>query len=70
VASTPLELTEVPALIGVLADALGDSIDVGSESATPRPGFLAGLRAWLWPRLAQVTELRLVRETSDQQKVG
>lgn len=59
VASTPIELSEVPALIGVLADALGDAIDrdipvVGSS----RLGFVERVREWLRPRLAQVTELR------------
>ena len=35
VASTPVELTEVPALIGVLADALGDAIDDHSHGKQP-----------------------------------
>jgi hypothetical protein len=76
VASTPIELSEVSALIGVLADALGDAIDtpavssvssVSSVSAVPaNPTTLMALRRWLRPRLAQVTELRLVRETPEQ----
>ena len=35
VASTPVELTEVPALIGVLADALGDAIDATPTAKQP-----------------------------------
>jgi hypothetical protein len=65
VASTPIELTEVSALIGVLADALGDAIDLTSPpSGTPSRGaqLLAELRAWLKPRLAQIVELRAPRD--------
>jgi hypothetical protein len=66
VASTPVELTEVPALIGVLADALGDAIDTTpTESSPPPKGFLLSvLRSWLRPKLAHVAELRLVRDTT------
>jgi hypothetical protein len=73
VASTPIELSEVPALIGVLADALGDAIEVPepvSPETNDKPTALAAIRAWLRPRLASVTELRIVREPSDGQKVG
>jgi hypothetical protein len=73
VASTPVDLNEVPSLIGVLADALGDAIDstVAKESAPPsKVSLLSVIRSWLRPRLAQITELRLVRETSGDEKVG
>jgi hypothetical protein len=73
VASTPIELTEVSALIGMLADALGDAIDVPSKAPaelTPRPSLLAAIRHWLRPKLAQITEIRLVRESSDEQEIG
>ncbi|HEY1828389.1 MAG TPA: hypothetical protein VGF87_10230 [Acidimicrobiales bacterium] len=73
VASTPIELTEVPALIGVLADALGDAIDrdVPVVDAT-RFGLLERVRAWLRPRLAQITELRVpgTEQASDHEQVG
>jgi hypothetical protein len=65
VASTPIELSEVSALIGVLADALGDAI--GATAPAPpasqreRPSVLATLRHWIRPKLAQITELRVVR---------
>ena len=65
VASTPIELSEVSALIGVLADALGDAI--GATAPAPpasqreRPSVLATLRHWFRPKLAQITELRVVR---------
>jgi hypothetical protein len=65
VASTPIDLTEVSALIGVLADALGDAIDLtGPSSETPSRGaqLLAELRAWLKPRLAQIVELRAPKD--------
>jgi hypothetical protein len=61
VASTPVEVCEVPALIGVLADALGDAVEATAPSPRARRGagrLLAGLNDWLRPRLAQVAELR------------
>ena len=65
VASTPIELSEVSALIGVLADALGDAI--GATAPAPpasqrrRPSVLAALAPSVSaPKLAQITELRLV----------
>ena len=75
VASTPIELSEVSALIGVLADALGDAIDAPTISGAPGPGprgpgGLTALRRWLRPRLAQVTELRLVREDHSRRAHG
>jgi hypothetical protein len=66
VASTPIELTEVSSLIALLADALGDAIDqTGASSATPSRGaqLLAELRAWLKPRLAEIVELRVPKDT-------
>jgi hypothetical protein len=72
VASTPVELSEVPALIGVLADALGDAIAPPAHEVTPgrRPSLLESVRAWLRPRLASVVELRVVREPSSDEKIG
>jgi hypothetical protein len=70
VASTPIELREVSALIGVLADSLGDALAATAAPAPApiaRPSLLAALRNWLHPRLAQITELRLVREPLDQE---
>jgi len=72
VASAPIDLTEVPALIGLLADALGDAVDTAGRTpvAPPQRGsFLAAVRGWLRPKLAHVTELRLVRESQGEQKV-
>jgi hypothetical protein len=68
VASTPIELSEVSALIGVLADALGDAV-TGTEAQTPaatpvRPSVISTLRNWFRPKLAQITELRVVRNPS------
>ena len=67
VASTPIEMENVPALIGVLADALGDAIEAVDQASTDtkvRASLLGTLRTWLRPKLAPVTDLRIVRESS------
>jgi hypothetical protein len=64
VASTPIELSEVSALIGVLADALGEAVDATAQrppASDPRSP-LDAVRRWLRPRLAQIVDLRPVRE--------
>jgi hypothetical protein len=69
VASTPIELSEVSGLIGVLADALGDAIDTSTPAGTTpaRPPSVVGIvRNWIRPKLAQVTELRLVRNPREE----
>ena len=73
VASTPVELSEVPALIGVLADALGDAIDTtdGDQHRPAAEGIpVSVVRSWLRPKLAQITELRLVRDPSKDEQVS
>jgi hypothetical protein len=73
VASTPIELREVSALIGVLADALGDAIDTPNQvsvSPAKRPSILAALREWLRPKLATISDLRLDRESSDRKETA
>jgi hypothetical protein len=73
VASTPVDLSEVPALIGVLADALGDAIGGKTNEGVAAPrmdSLLSVVRRWLRPRLAQITELRLVRDSSGVEKPG
>ena len=73
VATTPVELREVPALIGVLADALGDAINENEKPPTDapaRPSLLSVIQGWIRPRLAQVTELRIVREPNDGGNAG
>jgi hypothetical protein len=73
VASTPVELSEVPGLIGVLADALGDAIDATPDETTAPPSrgsLLSVIRSWLRPRLAQITELRLARDPSRDEQVS
>jgi hypothetical protein len=74
VASTPIELSEVSALIGILADALGDAIGTTAPAPPPsrreRPSVLATLRRWFRPRLAQITELRLVRNPETVPREG
>jgi hypothetical protein len=60
VASTPVELSEVSALIGVLADALGDAIDAAAPApvAPRRRAPIAAVLRWLRPTPAQVVDLR------------
>jgi hypothetical protein len=73
VASTPVELGEVPGLISVLADALGDALDASpTHYATPpsKASLFSVVRSWLRPRLAQITELRLVRDASKDEQVS
>jgi hypothetical protein len=72
-ASTPVDLGEVPALIGVLADALGDAINASameSSAAAPRTSLVSIIRSWLRPKLAQITELRLVRDPSKDERAS
>jgi hypothetical protein len=74
VASTPIELAEVSALIGVLADSLGDAV-LTTESAmkttsSSTAGFWARLRVWLRPRLAQIVELRNPKHPEARQQAG
>lgn len=79
VASTPVDLSEVPALIAVLADALGDAIDATPDgTGTPPPQgtrfskatLLSALRGWLRPRLAQITELRQDRDPGQDEQAS
>jgi hypothetical protein len=59
VASTPVEVDDLPELIALLADALGDAARRSESSAvvsgTARPGVLAKLKLWLRPHLAQMS---------------
>jgi hypothetical protein len=73
VASTPIELGEVPELIGVLVDALGVAANTGNRPTivpTPRPRVIAAMHRWLHPRLAQVTELRSLRDHKTEERTG
>jgi len=64
VASTPIDLGEIPALIGVLAQALGDGTTISAPpSAThDAPSLWSSLRGRFRPSLAKVVELSLIRE--------
>ena len=73
VASTPIEIGEVPALLGVLADALGDAVRSGSSSPadTSRdPQLLDRIKRWLRPRLAQIVDLRPSRDQETNKRTG
>jgi hypothetical protein len=73
VASTPIELGELPTLIGVLADALGDAV---RSSETPlgtipyNTKLLDRIKQWLRPRLAQIIELRAPKDKGTHQQTG
>lgn len=72
VASTPIELSELPTLIGVLADPLGDAVRSSEvpPPSTPHETLLHRFKQWLRPRLAQIIELRTSRDTGTQKKAG
>ncbi len=73
VASTPVDVTELAALIGVLADALGDAVDAPTQpvaDSPQRPSLLSSIRKWIRPKLARVGELRLVGEPTEHTKVA
>ena len=59
VATTPIELAEVPELISILVDALADAARDSEVHVTPaqRAGLLAKLSDWLAPKVASVTEI-------------
>jgi hypothetical protein len=63
VASTRVEPTQLPTLIGLLAEALGDAIETNSQTTRRSPTrweeLATTVRQWLRPRLAQISELRL-----------
>jgi hypothetical protein len=65
-------LSEVPALIGVLADALGDAIEATPEhtssDSVPQSSLVGSVRSWLRPKLATVAELRLVRDPAEGER--
>jgi hypothetical protein len=63
VASTPIDLSEVPSLIGLLAEALGDAVatsDSQSGNAPFRPSPWSKIRNFLRPSLAKVVDLTYV----------
>ena len=60
VASTPVDLGELPALIGVLAEALGDAVAISPPPSRGRPGrptIWRQLRDHFRPALGKVVEL-------------
>ena len=60
VASTPVDPTELPALIGVLVDALGDAVAAAPSptmGSSPKPSLWNRLTARLRPTVANIVEL-------------
>jgi hypothetical protein len=73
VASTPIEMGELPALIGVLADALGDAVRSGDSSpadASLDTRLLDRIKRWLRPRLAQIVDLRPSHDQVANERTG
>ena len=73
VASTPIQMGELPALIGVLADALGDAVRAGDSppaDSLQRSSLLDWITRWLRPRLAQIVSLRPPRDTDTREHAG
>ena len=71
VASTPIELGEVPALIGILVESLAERREVASElpaeAGVVRFGAVLSLfRQWLRPRLIQIAEIRSISAGGEQ----
>jgi hypothetical protein len=60
VASTPVDISELPSLIGVLAEALGDAVvmpESESVSRTAQPSLWSKLRDRFRPARAKVVEI-------------
>jgi len=63
VATTPVELADIPAVIGVLVDALVDASEGAPSNAAPptahsvREDIQELIRDWLRPRVASITSL-------------
>ena len=72
VASTPIELSEVPALIGILVDSLAERRESASAQ-TAMPGVvrfsevLSLFRQWLRPRLTQIAEIRTLSTGAERE---
>jgi hypothetical protein len=57
VASTPVELSELPVIIAALAEALGDGLAQPIPAPSSRRRLLARLGVWFKPKVAQVVSL-------------
>ncbi len=77
VASTRIEPAQLPTLIGLLADALGDAIETTPDvTRPPRTAWQSvtsvalAVRRWIRPRMAQISELRAHRDAPGERKVS
>lgn len=62
VASTPVDIGELPSLIGVLAEAIGDAVVIGRSAPVgdrTAPSDWARVKGWFRPTLAKVLDLRM-----------
>jgi hypothetical protein len=63
-ATTPVALADIPKLVGLLVNALGEAATTSISTSGRRPpgnspsGVRSRLRQWLRPRLAEVHKLR------------
>jgi hypothetical protein len=61
----PIELSEISALIGVLADSLGDAVttsEVPSSRASSNPSLMFRVKKVFRPSLAKIVHLRVARD--------
>lgn len=57
VASTPLDVSELPALIGMLAEAMGDAVAATPRADRPDRSLWARIRDRFHPTLGRIIEL-------------
>lgn len=70
VASTPIDLAEVPALIGLLAEALGDAVTISDQQpsrTTRRRSPWSRIRNLFRPTLAKVVDFPAIRGARREQ---
>lgn len=63
VASTPVDISDVPSLIGVLAEALGDAVVMSGSTSVSRPtkpSAWSKLRDLFRPGLAKIVDLHMM----------
>jgi hypothetical protein len=73
IASIPIAFGAVPGLINALVDALGSAAVRSNRPSivpTQPPRVAAALQRWLHPRVAQVTELRSLRDMKHETRTG
>jgi hypothetical protein len=70
IASMSIGFSAVPRLISALVDALGSAAERSDRLSfvpTRPPRMVSSLQRWLHPRIAQVTELRTLRDVKHEE---